>query len=443
MNTTESSWILGAGMTGLAAGWASGLPIIEAANTAGGICSSYYRRSQGGEKIDHVQSDDAYRFEIGGGHWIFGGDPIVQYLLRSMVDIKQYTRRSSIYFANEQLYVPYPLQYHLGYLNREVAQQAFLEMSKPAYGSHTMKDWLAEYFGDTLCELFFFPFHDLYTAGNYERIAHQDPGKSPVDLSLVRQGAYEQTPLVGYNARFIYPVPGLDILARRLADRCTIRYGHGVTAIDVDQKELYFDDGTSIPYTSLISTLPLNKTIELSQLKIDATPDPYTSTLVLNIGAVRASSCPDDHWLYIPRSRSGFHRVGFYSNVDRSFLPAPARESGKRVSMYVERAYPGGQKPNQADIERYCTATVRELQLWRFIEDVDVLDPSWIDVAYTWSWPDSQWREEAIATLERHNIFPVGRFARWQFMGIAESIRDGLIAGSVFTKTHRPMRNSR
>jgi len=36
--------ILGAGMTGLAAGRASGFPVYEAEETPGGICSSYYVR---------------------------------------------------------------------------------------------------------------------------------------------------------------------------------------------------------------------------------------------------------------------------------------------------------------------------------------------------------------------------------------------------------------
>jgi hypothetical protein len=37
---------------------------------------------------------------------------------------------------------------------------------------------------------------------------------------------------------------------------------------------------------------------------------------VLNIGGVRGAKCPLDHWLYLPASRAGFHRVGFCSNVD-------------------------------------------------------------------------------------------------------------------------------
>ena len=38
--------ILGAGVTGLAAGVASGAPVFEAVETPGGICSSYYVRAE-------------------------------------------------------------------------------------------------------------------------------------------------------------------------------------------------------------------------------------------------------------------------------------------------------------------------------------------------------------------------------------------------------------
>lgn len=68
--------ILGGGMTGLAAGYASGLPIYEASERPGGICSSYYSRP--GDSTSYAQppaDGEAYRFELGGGHWIFGGDP--------------------------------------------------------------------------------------------------------------------------------------------------------------------------------------------------------------------------------------------------------------------------------------------------------------------------------------------------------------------------------
>src|SRR5690606_13248601 len=122
--------------------------------------------------------------------------------------------------------------------------------------------------------------------------------------------------------------------------------------------------------------LPLNKVMQMAGLEVQAEPDPYTSVLVLNIGAQRGPRCPDDHWLYNPDARSGFHRVGFYSNVDRSFLPRPAQQKNDRVSIYVERAYVGGTIPTPEEVSLYAAAVVEELQEWDFITEAEVVDPT-------------------------------------------------------------------
>jgi hypothetical protein len=111
-------------------------------------------------------------------------------------------------------------------------------------------------------------------------------------------------------------------------------------------------------------------------------------------------------------------------------LPASCRSAQDRTSIYVERAYVGGEKPSDAQVHAYCDSLVRELQSWQYIRDVEVVDPTWIDSAYTWAWPGSKWRTQAMQELEQNDIYPVGRYARWIFQGIADSIRDGFIVGT-------------
>ena len=108
-------FILGAGMTGLAAGFASGLPVFEAASQPGGICYSYYIKPGTTRRLAAAPTDgDAYRFEFGGGHWIFGSDPAIVQFLRRFVNIKEYQRHASIYFKQKKLFVPYPIQNQTG-----------------------------------------------------------------------------------------------------------------------------------------------------------------------------------------------------------------------------------------------------------------------------------------------------------------------------------------
>lgn len=427
------TFILGGGMTGLAAGISSGLPVFEATTHPGGICSSYYIRPGSKERLLEAPADgEAYRFEIGGGHWIFGGDPTVMRFVRSLSPFKTYYRRSSVYFADEDRYVPYPIQNHLRFLDSETIMKSLKELTQTSGSFSTMKEWMVQSFGQTLCEKFFFPFHDLYTAGLYDRIAPQDAYKSPVNLGQVIQGAFGEASAVGYNVTFVYPEQGLNELSLRMAEMADVRYGKRAISLDPERRVLFFSDGSSVAYDMLLSTLPLNRMMEMAGLESEAEPDPYTSVLVLNIGAVRGSKCPDDHWLYNPDAKSGFHRVGFYSNVDNSFMPTSSRERSDRVSIYIERAYVGGVIPTEDEVKQYAADVVAELQAWDFIETAEVVDPTWIDVAYTWSWPGSKWKAEAMKTLEEVGVYQVGRYGRWVFQGIADSIRDGFYTGASF-----------
>jgi protoporphyrinogen oxidase len=217
-----------------------------------------------------------------------------------------------------------------------------------------------------------------------------------------------------------------------MADRCRVEFEHRVVRIDVEERVITLADGTTRDYRALLSTLPLNRVIEMTGLPIASGPDPFTSVLVVNLGATKGEACPEDHWLYLPYSEGRFHRVGFYSNVDAGFLPAGARRVGDRVSIYVERSFRGGARPSNEAIEEYCGQVIEELRDWGFIERVEAVHHTWIDVAYTWSWPGSRWTAEALRMLEDQGIYQIGRYGRWRFQGIADSIRDGFVAGSSF-----------
>jgi protoporphyrinogen oxidase len=277
----------------------------------------------------------------------------------------------------------------------------------------------------TLCNLFFDGFHELYTAGLYGRIAPQDPGKSPHGATLGKPKALAES----YNGVFYYPRNGLDVLIRGIAHSCDIHYRKEVVGIDVKKKEVHFLDGEIRPYRKLLSTLPLRRMMEMSDLGTGFRPDPFTSVLVLNIGAEKGRHCPHKHWIYIPENDLGFFRVGFYSQVDASFLPASVSKRNTAVSLYVERAFLGGKRPTARAITIYKKKVIEKLQKWGFIRDVEVICHDWINTAYTWSWPGSSWRAKSLAILQQNGIYQIGRYGRWRFQGIAASLREGLTAG--------------
>ena len=415
-------------MTGLSAGIATGYPVLEARQTPGGICASYFMEPGSDKRWSDSAGGTRYRFEYGGGHWIFGGDAEVLSFIERFARLRTYRRNSSVFFPNNRLKTPYPLQYHLSHLPEPEGRQALEELETAGKTTIiTMADWVRSQFGETLNRLFFTPFHELYTAGLWTRIRPQDNYKTPLDLSLVRRGLNDLLPDVGYNAAFVYPETGLNHLASEMAASCDVRYDKRVIRIDTARNILIFEDGTHLKYDRLFSTAPLNQTAAMANLETETTPDPYTSVLVLNIGGRKGKECPDDQWLYVPKSEAGFHRVGFYSNVDAHFLPG---QNESLVSLYIERAFLPENRPSEKEIEHYKELVVGELRDWGFIEDIEVIDATWVEVAYTWSWPGFAWIEEAIGTLKSHGITMLGRYGRWHFQGIAASIREGMALGN-------------
>lgn len=420
----KNTIILGAGITGLAAGYKSGFPVFEAQERPGGICASYYMKAGENLRFDRPPEDkEAYRFEIGGGHWIFGQDLTALDFIRSLVEVKSYARKSSVYFHDRRLFVPYPIQQNLKYLGPVLSEKVLLELrSRKDEPATTLKKWLNNSFGETLCKIFFYPFHELYTAGLYDKIQPQDQKKTPLKTS----SSLSSCAKVGYNATFVYPKKGLDSFIRALSRNCDIRYNKKVINIDLSRRLICFADGSSQSYERIVSTLPLVKMLELTGLKTKFKADPYTSVLELNIGAVRGKKCPTDHWVYVPYSKSGFFRVGFYNNVEKSFLPRSFRRSDNRVGIYVERSFNPRLRPSFSQIRAYKAAVITELKSWGFISGVEVIDTNWIEVAYTWTWKGSLWRQEALRLLKEQNITQIGRYGKWKFQGIAESIKEGL-----------------
>lgn len=421
-------FIIGSGFTGLGAGLSSGLKIIEAKDRPGGICASY--------KID------GFRFEIGGGHWIFGRDEYLLDLINHFTRCKEYRRESAVFFAGnlestkdlKYKFIKYPIQNNLYALGERLASKAVEEIihnSKRNFEGLTMSDWLRHYFGETLNNIFFAPFHERYTAGLYKNIAPQDPYKSPLNLKSIIDGASGNPDLsAGYNATFVYPEEGLDTLTERIALLCNIEYEKAVVRIAPELKSIELSDGREIEFERLISTMPLNKLMELCGFTDQS--EPYTSVLVINMGVELEDNeiaRHGNHWLYIPDSITGFHRVGYYSNVDPLFLPERFSNPVKYGSLYIEFAFLPDKRPSKDQIKDLIMKTETELQEWGFIKRALVTDTTWIDVAYTWQRPESHWVPDSIERLRSYGIISIGRYGRWNFQGILESLKEGLFEG--------------
>lgn len=362
--------ILGAGFTGMAAGIKTGAQIFEATDHAGGICTDYVK--------------DGFRFSNGGPHFLFGKDKGLEYI-KSLVKVKEYERKAGVYYNH---IFPYPLQSNFNY-------------PPDLPNDNSFKHSIRTKFGDDLSGMFFFPFNEKYSANMYDEVLPQDEYKTPNRSSA------------GWVSTFCDPVNGLSDLVEKMSMKCKISFNKEATFVDVVNKAVWFDKWP-VFYDRLISTIPLNKLMELCGQKVNL---PYTSVLVINIGGEPGINFPKEHWLYIPFCKSGFHRVSFYTNVDPSKAP-----EGK-IGLSVETAF-HNKELKDLNVPEIGAEIAKELASWGWIRSVDVCSADFISCAYTWQY-DQESRENALQWLKERDIISTGRYGNWKFQGITQSIEDG------------------
>lgn len=364
------AFILGAGFTGMAAGIKTGLPIYEATDKAGGICTSYKK--------------DGFEFFNGGPHLLFGKGIGLDYV-KSLVPVNEIERKAGVYYNH---IFPYPIQ--------TVAQQENMA------NAGTLKHWLMDNFSRAENNFFFYPFNEKYSAGLYNEVMQSDDYKTP------KPGT------TGFSTTFCDPVNGLGDLVDKMAAKCDIHYNKIVTKIDVVEKLVIFSDGSIEEYDKLISTISLNTLLALCGEVADL---PFSSVYVLNIGAEEDVMTPQEHWLYVPFCKTNFHRIGFYSNIDKTKAP-----EGK-VNLSVEMAFCGFER-DDLDEPFIIKHVVEELQAWRFIGDTITIDPTWVRCGYTWL-KSKEDANDKLKWLKGNDIISTGRYGKWKFQGMVDSIKDG------------------
>lgn len=367
--------ILGAGFTGLACGVKYGFPIYEATDKAGGICRDYEK--------------DGFKFSNGGPHWIFGKDKGLEYI-KTLVEVKEYERKAGVYYNH---IFPYPIQSSI-YENYVCSNKS-------------MKWDNEERFGSDLSNIFFHPFNEKYTAGLYGEVISQDEYKTPNKNAK------------GWVNTFCDPVKGLSDLVDKMASQCDIKYRNLVGKVDIPNKrvKIFNDDGFFWEnYDRIISTIPLNDFLLSCGYLDDIRILPHTSVYVINIGAERGHSTPEEHWLYIPFCKTGFHRVAFYTNVD------PSKSPHGKVGLSVEFSF------KEDPISRFSASkvdeTIKELQDWGWIGDVITYSLDRVPCAYTWQY-NKEDVPNALAWLKERDIISTGRYGKWSFQGLTQSIEDG------------------
>jgi len=407
--------IIGAGPTGLGAAWRlrelghRDFIVLDGRASPGGLAASFL-------------DSRGFTWDIG-GHVQFSHYSYYDDVLGSLpIEWLHHQRESWVWVRNR--FVPYPFQNNIHRLDPADRDRALagLERAAGPAGATNFRDWILGMFGEGIADLFLFPYNRKVWAWPLETIGTRWVGErvAPPDLDRIRRTMRDQRDDVswGPNSTFRFPLEGgtgaiWTAVAHALGAE-TFTMGARVEAIE--QGLLRLDDGRTVPFDTLISSMPLISLVKrTSGLSPAATRKAEalvsSSTHVFGIGlrgdppATVGRKC----WMYFPEPNSPYYRVTVFSNYSPRNAPggcwslmaevseSPMKPVGENTFEEVLRAL------REDGLIRPDTEVVSR---WRHREEFGYPTPA-ID------------RDEVLGIvqpeLERMRIFSRGRFGAWKY----------------------------
>lgn len=397
--------IIGAGISGLSFAYKKrndDYLIIEKDSTLGGACRSFY--------------DNGFVWDVAGHFFHFHSAETEKFFLETInspyVTVRQ--KSAKVFYGGQ--YIDAPFQYNIHQLPSEEFLQCLTDLyfAKLKDGPDiSFEEYVKQKYGNGIAEKFLIPYNEKLYACKMNELEKDSMGAflPKLDFEALMK-IYTGTKGKTYNDCFYYPVNGtvefLNALASKL-DSQKIHLNESCVKIDCKAKTLYTDKET-YEYEYLINTSALTNfasmTGDNAKEKLS-----YNRVLVLNMGFDKDSLDKSIHWAYYPGDEI-FYRIGFYNNIAGT----------DRLSIYVEIGF---NCEEEIDIDSSLRKVMVDLKKARIIDSHKliasnsyIIDPGYAHITSR----SKDYVHHLLPEMEKHNIFMVGRYARWEYSAMDDSI---------------------
>lgn len=414
--------------------------IVGAAPT--GLGAAYRLKELGVEEVLVVESEDVVGglarsvVDAAGFTWDIGGHVhFSRYEYYNRVLDRVFSSEDWLWHEREAWiwvqgrFVPYPFQNNLRYLHREDQWrciQGLLDASRSWVGSPAnLREWIQGTFGAGIAELFMLPYNIKVWACDpatmsFEWVAER---VAPVDVGQVLRNILleHDERSWGPNNRFRFPRAGgtgaLWKAVARAVGLDKIRCGRELVWIDPHGHSAGLNDGTTVGYQNLVSTMPLDVLCSMvpglpDEVRGLASSLRYSTSHVVGLG-LRGQ--PRDElrtkmWMYFPEANCPFYRATVFS----SYSPHHTPDSTKYWSLMAEISE-SAEKPVQR--ERIVDDTIDGALSTGLIDSRNDVVSRWLYSArYGYPVPSVERNvllKTIVPCLEEKRIFSRGRFGGW------------------------------
>lgn len=410
--------VVGAGISGLAAfkklkDANADVKCFDAAPVVGGLTKSMF--------------SDKYTFDHTGHllHLAKHNSPNDLVGIINNDDWQRVTRNSGIFI--DECIVPAPFQYNIGFLKKELKEFCYeTYLSRSQNDDHSdLQSYFYNNFGQGIAEKFLIPYNEKLYAKNLNEFSLDAVSRffpPPNDELIVAGYKKKNKSALGYNSQFWYPKKGgIQKLVDALAKDLQINTNSTLEQIELSQKQVNIN-GKKYNYDRLYSSVPLKDFVSYisDNHKINELGKKLSisATKVFNIGV---ASIPNDkfkdmHWVYFPEMKFKFHRVGLYHNFSSFCAPKGCS------SIYVEIGY---DQDLTIDLYKDILEPLNNLGILKK-EKIECISEFSMKNSYVRFLKDTNSTKELIfkELLER-DIFSIGRYGRWDYNSMEDSILDG------------------
>jgi protoporphyrinogen oxidase len=324
-------------------------------------------------------------------------------------------RNARILFDGQSL--GYPIESHLYELGPEKVKRIIHELMilevrgyKAPFSYKNFEEFLVGNFGETLYQIYFKPYNQKIWRTDLAEISLEWlDGKLPMPdyLEIIAKNITREGETEMVHNSFYYPASGgSQFIADRLAENLDIRYGDRVVHIEASEKSIRIEgrifDG--IIYTGDIRLLhnlliikdhELKSSLEsLSSLRSNGTSNLFCET-----------DDTDISWLYIPEPFTRAHRIIYTGNFSPNNNP------------------PNGRKTCTVEFSGQVSREDMEKEISGLPGNLRVLDMNYEANSYVIQTSGVRERIEHIRSkLREYSIFPIGRFAEWEYYNMDTAI---------------------
>ena len=412
--------ILGAGLTGLSAAYhlKKNYEIFEGEAEAGGLCRSVREK---GFVFDY------------GPHLYFSKNEYVRNFINRLQkgNLHELESHAGQYSFDRYLQFPYTVNMHgapVEVIKECISGYVEARHMKNKKKPKTYHDWCLYNFGKGYAKHFMFPYANKVWTVNPKRMTVDWIGKRIIlpTLEQILEGAlHKSDKLMNYITTFEYPIKdGMSSMISGLTRRTNkINYDKKIVNIDIKNKKITFQDGTSSYYEKVISTIALPDMIKMiadapSSVREAAKRLIHNSLLYVNIGVDRPN-ISEFQWIYFDGDEP-FNRIHFPSNLSKHNAPKGAS------AMNIEIAYSRFRPLHK---ERALDQTMKKLKSTGILKPSDkILFQNSIEQKYAYVIFD-KYRQASVNKirnfLRKHGIETSGRFGEWDYLWMDQSILSG------------------